>query len=59
MLLIESFFINASLSLSVHQDDVGTEAGEECRDEPHVLVPREQRGYAAPAAPRDDLCGSR
>lgn len=45
------FFLNVSVSLSVHQDDVGTEAGGECRDEPHVLVPREQRGYAAPAAP--------
>ncbi|KAK2896605.1 hypothetical protein QQF64_005880 [Cirrhinus molitorella] len=33
------------------RDDVGPEAGGECRDEPHILVPREQRGYAAPAAP--------
>lgn len=42
----------------MYQDDVGTEAGGQSRDEPHVLVPREQRGNAASAAPGDDLCGS-
>lgn len=40
------------------RDDVGTEAGGQSRDEPHVLVPREQRGDAASTAPGDDLRGS-